>query len=153
MRALPFLLLPLAAEAQIAAGPLAETHFARNFCWERSLDERTLAADPAQPIRRIALGREPLGQSRRLGVTLMEVSAVLRDGSGDAEALAACQPGETGLDCRLRDGSGGFGLEAQGDELVLTIGPVGLSLPGRRGEVRIEPAEGEVGTFRLRRCG
>ena len=151
MRALLLLArLPRAALAE----DQAESHFQMNFCYQQAFSSADLAATPAQQVRRIAIGREPLGTTERLGGVPMAVEVLLRDGSSQLEGLARCSPNADGLTCDLGRDAGGFELVAQGDGIGLTTtGPDGMLFKGWTDEVRLGAEEGADQSFTLRRCG
>ena len=151
MRALLLLaLLPGAALAQ----DLAESHFQMNFCYQQAFSSADLAVAPSQQVRRISIGREPMGTTERLGQVAMEVEVLLRDGSSQLEGLARCSPNADGLTCDLGRDAGGFELVPQGDGVGLTTtGPDGMLFQGWTGEVRLGAEEGTDQAFVLRRCG
>ncbi|HVG48926.1 MAG TPA: hypothetical protein VM899_12440 [Rubellimicrobium sp.] len=151
MRALVLLaLLPGSALAE----DLAATHFQMNFCYEEAFDSAELAAAPAQSVRRIAIGRKPLGTQDHLGEVAMAVEVLLRDGSSQLKGLARCSPNADGLSCHLGRQAGGFELVAQGDDIGLTTtAPDGMLFEGWTDEVRLGAEEGVDQSFLLRRCG
>ena len=152
MRA-PLLLLAL-LPGMAAAEDLADTHFRMNFCYQQMFDAADLAANPGQEIRRIALGRKPVGVTEHLGEVTMEVEVTLHDSSDPLEALARCHPDAEGLTCELGRDAGGFELKAQGNDLALTTaGPDGMVFQGWTEEVRLGADEGVDQSFVLRRCG
>lgn len=151
MRALLLLaLLPGAAMAE----DLADSHFRMNFCYQQTFDSADLAAAPSQKVRRISIGREPVGTTEHLGEVAMAVDVMLRDGSSQLEGLARCSPKADGLTCDLGRDAGGFELVAQGDGIGLTTtGPDGMLFQGWTDEVRLGAEEGSDQAFVLRRCG
>lgn len=152
MRASLLLLALLAGPA--LAQDLADTHFRMNFCYQQSFDADDLAASPGQQIRRIALGRKPVGVTEHLGEVTMEVEVTLRAGSDPLEGLARCSPNADGLTCQLGRDAGGFELQAQGRDLSLsTTGPDGMVFEDWTSEVRLGADEGVDQAFLLRRCG
>jgi hypothetical protein len=152
MRAALLLLALLPGTA--AAEDLADTHFRMNFCYQQVFDPAEMNTNPSQEIRRIALGRKPVGVTEHLGEVTMEVEVTLRDDSDPLEGLARCSPNAAGLTCELGRDAGGFELEAQGRDLALTTaGPDGMVFQGWTEEVRLGAEEGADQSFLLRRCG
>ena len=152
MRALPLLLLlwPAAAGAET----LADTHFARNFCWTAAFDREHLGLHPEQQVTAISLAREPLGWPTAPGVKAMEVEVRLRGETRERRAVAECYPRDDRLRCLLRsEGAGEFEIRSEGSELRLTVGERGMSFEGRDEEHRLRADEGEDREFLLRRCG
>jgi len=150
MRALPLLLLlPIAAQAQ----DLSETHFARNFCWERSYGAAHLNEHPEQKVRWIALARGPLGQAQTLGRVSVEVRVMMTDTDEEYIRQAECRPKGEGLDCWMEGDAGGFALEAEGSEIRLTVGPEGMTFEGWHDTRSLSPDEGDDREFLVRRCG
>jgi hypothetical protein len=151
MRALVVLaLLPGAALAE----DLRDTHFQMNFCYRQAFDSAALQAAPGQQVRRISIGREPLGTTEHLGEVAMAVDVLLRDGTRQLNGLARCSPHAAGLSCDLGRDAGGFELTGEGDEIVLTTtGPDGMLFQDRTEEVRLGADEGLDQSFLLRRCG
>ena len=151
MRALALLaFLPGAALAE----DLASTHFQMNFCYEQAFDSAELAAAPAQSVRRIAIGRKPLGTQDHLGEVAMAVEVLLRDGSSQLKGLARCSPNADGMSCDLGRDAGGFELTPQGNDVGLTTtGPDGMLFLDRTEEVRLGAQDGADQSFLLRRCG
>jgi hypothetical protein len=152
MRALPFLLLmPSLAAAQ---ENVADTHFRRNFCWERVYDRAHLASHPEQRVTRFALGREPLGEPVAPGETVMTVEVGLL---GEGETLVAtgyCDPDGQRLLCGLEGDSGNYAIEAQGaDQVLVTVGDRGMSFEGDSGFHELRPDQGDDRAFLLRHCG
>ncbi|EYD76236.1 hypothetical protein Rumeso_02160 [Rubellimicrobium mesophilum DSM 19309] len=136
------------------ADDLADTHFRMNFCYQQTFEASDLAANPEQKIRRIAVGRKPVGVTEHLGEVTMEVAVTLLDGASPLEGVARCHPNADGLTCDLGRGSGGFELKAQGADLALTTaGPDGMVFQDWTDEVRLGSEEGADQSFLLRRCG
>ena len=152
MRA-PLLLLALMPGAAVAE-ELADTHFRMNFCYQQVFDADDLGASPEQKIRRIAVGRKPVGVTEHLGEVTMEVEVTLRDGTDPLEGLARCSPNADGLTCELGRDAGGFELQAQGSDIALsTAGPDGMVFKSWTDEVRLGADDGVDQAFLLRRCG
>jgi len=152
MRALPLLLLlaPLAAEAQ----GLADTHFARNFCWERAYDRDHLAQHPEQQVTWMSLGREPPGHPSAPGEYLVEVRVLHRAEGEEMESIAYCRPQEDRLECSQEGDFGNFRIEADGpDRVLVTPGDRGMGFEGDSGFYTLHADEGDDRSFLLRRCG
>lgn len=152
MRALPLLLLlwPAAAGAET----LADTHFARNFCWTRAFDSEHLELHPEQQVTEISLGSEPPGWPTRPGAKAVEVGVKLRGEARERLAMAECHPRNDRLRCFLRgDGEGEFEVEAEGSELRLRVGERGMNFESRDDTHTLHADEGEDREFLLRRCG
>ena len=147
------LLLALVPGAALAED-LAESHFDMNFCYQQVFSAADLAANPQQEIRRIALGRKPVGTTDHLGEVTMEIEVMLRDGSDALDGLARCSPDADGLSCELGRDAGGFDLKAEGDGLALsTTGPDGMLFKGWADDVRLGADDGVDQSFVLRSCG
>ena len=75
---------------QAAAQSLADSHFARNFCWAQRYDRDHLAAHPDQRVTVIQLDREPAGYPTRPGVLAVELRMSVRGERGELVAMANC---------------------------------------------------------------
>ena len=150
----PTLLLLALLPGSAVAQDLADTHFRMNFCYQQVFDADALEASPEQKIRRIALGRKPVGVTERLGGVTMEVEVTLRDGTDPLEGLARCSEDADGLTCDLGPDAGRFKLQAQGSDLALsTAGPEGMVFKSWTDEVRLGADDGVDQAFVLRTCG
>ena len=154
MRALPLLLLwPVSAGAET----MADTHFARNFCWERSYSTAHLAEHPEQTVTSFRIGRAPLGHPRAPGKLAMELTLTFRGANGgrggeEIPWAAECRPNEDALRCFLEGDAGEFRIEAAGQDILVTVGEEGLSFEGRELHL-LQADEGDDRAFLLRRCG
>jgi hypothetical protein len=149
MRALPFLLLPFAAEAQ----SLADTHFRMNFCYSARfhLDGRAGSAEVA--VRSISLSREPTGHMHSLNETPLRLRVTFFGDPREHRATADCLTHREALDCRIEGDGGGFRLDAEGDAVRLSMGEDGMTLGGASPQTRRLEADAEDGGIVLRRCG
>lgn len=153
---LPALLWPAAG----GADTLDETHFARNFCWERTYSVQHLAEHPEQTVAAMRIGREPMGHPKGIDETLMEIEVTFRgeDGGrlGEAgSAVGSCRPdGQDRLRCSLEGSAGTYAVEAQGaGEILVTPGERPMTFETRRTVHELRADEGDDRAFVLRRCG
>lgn len=152
MRALllPLLLLPVPAGAQ----DLLDTHFDRNFCWERTYDRDHLAAHPDQQVTRFEIGREPPGFPSYPGQILMEIRLRIRGASEELSAIGYCRSDGDQFDCGLEGDAGDYRIEAQGpDSILVTVGENHMFFEGRNATLELHSDQGDDRSFLLRRCG
>ncbi len=151
---LPVLLLPLATEAQALGDTLADTHFARNFCWERTYDRDHLAQHPEQQVTRFEIGREPPGMPSSPGDILMELRLRVRGESEELVAIGYCEPDGDRFRCGLEGDAGLYDIEAQGpDSVLVTVGERPMVFTGNFADHELRADAGDDRSFLLRRCG